>query len=340
MQNFSSPLVNDASFCNTMKNINENYLQLINGIFGACVNLICTVVFTKMIQDKSMKEGVFKYLLFKSMVDTYISLRFSLGRLIKCQYCELDDYYFVKLFYWIFCIYIGFSVQLISILCDIASSFNRYRLLTMRFKVFNRISFKLAIGLICTYSFSFYAYKIVGFTIVEYSRTENNLTRSIYILNSSARIPSNLSNQTSEILGYIHSFVRDGLCVFVLLVLNILTLVEIRRAMHKKKNLIRQNSSASAVKSGGGVRNTVIKAHKAQLRLTMMVFTMSSVALISHGLIFIEYFKILSRFMRNNKCMNVVNLMSYELQYSVNFFLYLCFNLNFRKVFFNFFRIK
>jgi hypothetical protein len=314
-------------FCNTLKSINENYLQMINGLFGSAVNIICIIVFAKMIKDKLTKEDIFKYLLFKSAVDTYISLRLSLGRKLTCINCELDNYYYVRLFYWIFCIYFGYSAQLISIMSDVASCFNRYRLFTTRFKALNRISYKVVIFFICLYSFSFYIYKIIGFKITTQSIRVNNRTQVIYRLNSSELIPNNISDKNSQILEYVHSIVRDGICVLAILLLNILTLFEIREAMYKKQNLIRHHSNET--QNTNGKR----KVQKAQIRLTLMVFTISTITLLSHGSIFIYFF-----IKRNSKCFQIISYISYELQYSTNFFFYLCFNLNFRKVFLSFFK--
>ena len=221
----------------------------------------------------------------------------------------------------------GYSAQLISILCDVASCFDRYRLFTTKFRALNRISYKLVILVICMFSFAFYIYKIIGFKITRHITFVNNHTQIRYILNSSELIPNNISDKNSKILEFIHSFIRDGVCVFAILLLNVLTLVEIRRAMFKKKNLIRQRSNES--------QNTkrTFKAQRAQIRLTLMVFTVSTITLISHGLIFIYFFM-----MRENSCFQIISYISYELQYSTNFFVYLCFNLNFRRVFYNFFK--
>lgn len=316
----------ETPFCSSLKFINENYLQMINGLFGAAVNTVCVFVFGKMIKDKLTKEDIFKYLLFKSIVDTYISLRLSLGRKLTCNNCALDNYYYVRFGYWIFCIYFGYSAQLISIMSDVASCVNRYRLFTTRFKALNRISYKIVILFICLYSFSFYIYKIIGFKITTQIILVNNQSRVIYRLNSSEVIPNNISDKNSKILEYVHSIVRDGICVIAILLLNILTLCEIRTAMYKKQNLIRHRSNES--------QNTKSshKAQKAQIRLTLMVFTVSTITLISHGLIFIYFF-----FKRESKCFQIISYIAYELQYSLNFFFYLCFNLNFRKVFLSFF---
>ena len=164
----------------------------------------------------------------------------------------------------------------------------------------------MVILLSCVYSFGFYSYKFISLQVVESS---NNISTDGYVV------------QTEEIdktMGYIHTTLRDGLCVLLIIVLNILTVIQIRNMLSKKKNLTKGSKSE--------------RVQNAETRLTLMVFTMSTLTFIGHGFNFVAYVNPKNNFFWANGCYRTLKYVLFWYSYEINFFFYYFFNLNFQKI--------
>ena len=87
-------------------------------------------------------------------------------------------------------------------------------------------------------------------------------------------------------MGYIHTTLRDGLCVLIIIVLNVLTVIQIRNMLSKKKILTKGSKSE--------------RVQNAETRLTLMVFTMSTLTFIGHGFNFVAYVNPKNNFFLDN----------------------------------------
>ena len=300
-------------FCTQLTDVYNSYIEKSIGACSFALNLLCIVVFTQMIRFQ--KEEVYKYLLFKSIVDSFISLRVAFKSVLNCTGCVVDKMYALKLIYLIFFIYIEYAAELLSILIQIAANFNRYRLLSQRFGYFDKISYKLAIFLMSLYSFLFYIYMFFDNTIA--SKTSNNET--IYLIKETGL------GAASIYVGYIHSVSRNVVCVAFIFVLNILTMRIVKMALSKKKHMLNKKYSNKKKK-------VMSKTEKVELRLTLMVMATSAVIFFAYGMSFIKWLKI--EVIYTNKCYVTFTYIIYWISFSLDFFIYFYFNLSFKRFLF------
>ncbi len=117
-------------------------------------------------------------------------------------------------------------------------------------------------------------------------------------------------------MSFLHSFARDGLTIFAIIIVNFLILAFVRKVVKKKRLLMQKESQQ------------IKKANKSQNNLTKMVLLTSTIIVISHLLIMVCYFPINA--LQNNKCLRSSGLILLYLSYSSNFFVYFAFNPQFR----------
>jgi hypothetical protein len=219
-----------ALFCDDLSYFYETTLVAITHVASFFLNLFCILVYFKLVRSLKDKHShdLFKYLLTKSIVDTYISFLLNLKLIFNSDYSQklgVDRAYGLKVFYLIFGIYSTFSLQLISIFLEVAAAFNRYRCLKVELKLFDRFQFKYSILSMFAYSFSFYAYKFVSRQVV--SKSQNNTSEYEF----------KYMDLDYE-MGYMHTIVRDGICVLAIILLNILTMYDLKGVLIRRRRFL------------------------------------------------------------------------------------------------------
>ena len=155
------------------------------------------------------------------------------------------------------------------------------------------------------YSFTFYIYKFYEIKIVQ---SDDN-SSEYYFISS----PYDFSS-----VGLVQSIIRDGALVVIIIFLNVATIVQMRSLLAKKKKLVRTMSKE--------------KAASIENRLTLMVLTISTIAIVAHGLLLIYYISSSDSFFQTNICFEMFTFLVYSFSYTINFSLYYFFNTNFKKV--------
>jgi hypothetical protein len=155
------------------------------------------------------------------------------------------------------------------------------------------------------FCFGFCSYKLVDLNAQRELR--NNSTDVVYV------IKSNALGSTGSILDMIFTIMRDAIPIFSILLLNILTLVKFKIYYTKKRLLL----------------NKTKRKTNNELRLNLMVFVTSGFVLINHAANFIYWLNIFEP----NECFNIVRNILYWSSYGVGFFIYLSFDLNFKRFF-------
>ena len=122
----------------------------------------------------------------------------------------------------------------------------------------------------------------------------------------------------------------DLICSLLILFINILTLFFMLENLKRKKHLTHQNNNENSQQH---VDKGVKKAQKAQTRTTQMVLASSSINFLGHSIHFIHiisiyFFDLTSKIY---KCFWAFSSTFLIITYSCSFFIYLFFNLNFRK---------
>ena len=303
------------SVCSDFYSFFDTYLKMTFGMLGFFLNTACVAIFVEIMRTQRTSEHLFKYFLVKSITDTFLALLYFLYALFSQSqaYSIIERSYTLHLVHFINSYYLLFSMQLLSIFCELAACFSRYRKSAGKFKILDKLSYKVVIFLMFIYSFGFYSYKFASNHVIE---IVNNGTEVTYAITSS---------ELNKTMGYIHSFVRDGLCVLIIIVLNVLTVVQIKTVLSKKRTLVKSHTNE--------------RTNNAEIRLALMVLTMSTLAFIGHGLILIGYLNPEeNNFFLKPGCYRALAEILYWLAYEVNFFFYYLFNLNFRRILRNYFR--
>ena len=112
----------ENDFCSNFTLFYNIYIEKSIGVISFILNSTCMVVFIKIVRN-TPKEDIYRYLLFKSIIDILISLRITFKSVIDCKKCEIEKSYSLKVFYLIFFIYIEYAAELVTMLCQILASF-------------------------------------------------------------------------------------------------------------------------------------------------------------------------------------------------------------------------
>lgn len=154
----------------------------------------------------------------------------------------LKQSYPMQLFKLITLYYLIYVCTLCSIVFELAAQIDRLITISCakcywsRFRYFP--SYKMIALLIFLVSALGYTFKLFMNTIIKVKTNRDNRERTSY----SIKIDATDRYKSFELM---HTTVRDVICVFILLILDILILVVFRRIMSNKKNVVSKSHSAS-----------------------------------------------------------------------------------------------
>ena len=282
-------------------------------VFGIVTNFLNILVFS---QAAMRKVAMDRYLLAKSASDMVFLALGVFTPLINCDTCRsryswATQVFALVAFYYVICI-----VQLSSMMLEALACFDRYVAISQNLRFYHRIDYKVIMALIFVYCSGFYVYK---FFVLEIARTFDSSGVLLYIITY-----SNYGLEYGNaIFDSIHSIVRDGVCVLLIVVLNILMMVSMKRAMNRKKSM------------HGGKQERCAKVNRAENRTTIMVMTTGAVVVFVHAIELIYFLPIPQiYFITNSNCFEVGKGFLYISSFGINFFFYFFFNNAFRQTFF------
>lgn len=314
----------EEQFCNSVMNIYSTYVERLIGGMGCFLNIICILVLLHPTIRNHKNSHMFKYLLLKSFVDAL----FLFGSLIKpffiCEDCGMlqsKSYLFI-LFYWVYFLYICFDCQLLSVLCEVAANFDRFNSITQKFTCYTKklFSYKIISIVMILYSTLFYIYKFYEFKIIEVNVIDVIDDETIEYKMYNLSYTNFGVSSASLTIGFIHSLVRDCICVSITFFLNIMTILSMKKALKNKKRLLR-----------GYPRTVYKRAIRAEYNLTIMVSITSFFSIFGHGLAFVIYLPINTFVIDRDYCLMAFVSFAYYMPYCINFFFYLLFNKNFKR---------
>ena len=313
-------------FCLYLSNTLYSNIKMAISACGLILNLINIIVFFNITNSKQpSNSNLFKYLLTKSICDFYV-LGFGVGFGVIDSYYKTQSqkYYPLCMFRFIFDEYLCFVCQLVSMFCEVASSFNRYRSIANKFQYLNKISVKFKIIFMISYSMLFYVYKFFQKNCATYKVV--NSTEVYYKLEHYSFF---LHSPQDYALSIIHSVVRDGICSLIIIILNILIFSFMKKVFNNKMEFNKNASSVNKTNSASKNSSQAKKVERSQKNLIYMVFTTSVFTLIGHLLMFTYYLPI--QLLRLNNCLRSFSLLFFYLGFSISFFSYFCFNLHFKR---------
>jgi hypothetical protein len=305
------------TFCELFVKLHQKYFYLSISGCGIIFNLLSSLAFIISNDLRKYKGNVFKYLLIKSICDAVTSLINFFFSFIDQNYgsffervdilCNLRQIFYFYLFY---------LFTSVSVLCDLASSFDRYRFISNKFIVLNKLSYFVKIGLMFTYSAFFYIYYFFNRECVYFQIA--NSTQFVKKFNYSISFDNSIIGQ---IIYFWHSFVRDGICVVLIILFNVLILIFVRDTNKRKQRLKNNKQNLSSKKS-----------EQAQKNLTNLVLITSLLNVIGHLPNLIFNLPFMKSFRANTCFMGLKTFLLLSL-HSFSFFIYYGFNTHFRHFF-------
>jgi hypothetical protein len=329
--------------CELIDEVYNKYIYIIVSSAGLCLNVLCSLAFFFSFQLNNSKTDLFKYLKIKSLCDTITMLRNVYDYIYYYAFQSLFNYYHPTLgwcrFYIFFYYYVGSVVLLLSIFCEVGANFNRYRTMTNRFKFLDKIKYNIKIMIMILYCLLFYTYRFFNFECISYS--EEIETSVIEINSSNISIFSNLTSNSTPNIYYdskelkdaylnfflvIHGLVRDCIPLFIIILFSVATTLFTKNSF-KKTRVANTHAKESDIKKKQNLR-----ARKAQSNMTKMVLISNLILFIGHFFSFVKFTA--GNKLKRNQCYTSIEYTLFFLAYSVNFFVYFCFNKHFRNFFF------
>ena len=252
------------------------------GFAGFVLNVLNILVFS---QERLRKRVMNIYLLAKSFSDAVALISQMISGLLKCTDCAVNYSYSFQLFNLIVPKYICYIALLSSIMFEVMATFDRYVIVYQNFNFYHKINYRIIIGFILVYCSTFYVYKF--FTLALVSSQDAN-GRQLYQVEKSefGKSPG------SSVLGAIHSIVRDGICVLLVVILNVLLLVKMKQLLSKKKLII------ASLRAAGS--KAISNADRAESNITIMVILTGLSAILAHSLELLYFLPIPSIFFITN----------------------------------------
>lgn len=322
----------------------NDYIEKGLYISGLALNLINVIVFSLLIasSERTFKSSMFKYLLAKSVFDTYYMLRGLFLRFFwDCPGCNAKESLVEALFFWIGVFYLGHAASLMSMFCEIAATLSRFKAISQKLAILNRVSNKIVFLVMLVNTLIVYTYKIFERTLIVERKNQTVLYR--------LRLNSFAASENLLLVEFMHSVFRDGVCVLIILVINVATIISMHQSYKRKRRLTlnqpantRKRTRAETLNTSdenqstqsAPARRTLLELRKfrrSENRLTVMVLMTGVIACIGHGV----YFAYSLPHHQKSFCFYTITAFLFYSSYVINIFIYIYFNKGFRKCLFN-----
>lgn len=313
--------------CHSIYKIYHVYIEKLLNSVGLMFNLLNILVFSKLIASKNVKSDMFKYLMIKSIFDAYYNFRNLIFIIYDCIHCSINENKYFLVFLWIFVIYFGFVAQLLSVCCEIGATYDRYQHISNKLKMFKRTSYKFNLSLAFIFSLLFYLNKIFERTLTT-RLTGFNGTSDYYILIFNSLGSSELALN----IDFFQSLIKNGICVSLILILNILSLISIKKSMGNKRKMINKcNNRSENLTLKRNKSMAKLRVAKTELKVTLMVLTTGILTVIGHGFMFVYNLPFMIEYA--NFCLYSITNFLFYLSITFNFLIYFSFYKNFRITF-------
>ena len=293
------------------------------GSIGCLLNLLSIVVFLHPKIKGKINGHMYKYLTIKSVADFYFCFKNSMAPIFRCEAkCVYSTFYVSKLLSLGFYYYLGHICEFMSMFFQLAANFDRYFIILRRYKFYSsKIFFYGLLTGSILFSFTFYSYTLHEQTI---SLVESKNSTSYYIIRYN-RLHWSLLGKSLRTFNII---IRDGILVVLLLLIDIFTLIKLKKSMELKRLLLGQNEILLLVNSN--VRS-LLKADKSEKNITIMVLVDGILHVIVHSLLF--FYHTHWDYIYLNDCYKLSMKLLLDMTKTSGFFIYIIFNKQFRMCF-------
>ena len=294
------------------------YVYQCLSVIGIILNVLNMIAFVKM-SKKYSKESMTKYLFVKSLFDSLYCV-INISCFLLPIYSPYAYSYTYQVYYKYINLYVGHVIMSLSIVFDCAAITDRYLLISGRMKwMYKVIVFNRGMPILTIICFALYSYKTIEFRIIRFGNFNStiNLQKHFQWTLDGA----GLSNGLSLLFQLIQTLIVNFIVCSSILTFNILTLIEIKIKLRKKRTL---------TPAGNTIVQDRIKS--AENRNTMMLVWSSPLTIIPNFAFFLGSIAVLTCYTQlYNACVDAVGNILYYSQFSFSFFFYYAFNVNFQK---------
>jgi hypothetical protein len=221
------------------------YLHVTIDIVGSIFNLLCIIIFIKIVKNESrLNSNMFNYLLLKSFLDFLTSFFDIPQAFYVFSNSTFNTSYVIQIWRKYYFYYFSNVFALSSSICEIAASLDCLLLISNNFSYFKKkIVFYVFTVVLNVFSVLFFIPAIFRYEIFK--------NESSYTI-----VPTKFKSSTFIRYYWILNYIlRDYLTLAILLILNILILVALNRSTQRRKKL----KSSQMVQMATRAENSKIK---------------------------------------------------------------------------------
>jgi hypothetical protein len=279
-------------FINSIANI---YIIPSIALVGIIFNIVFIAGFKSISKANTSNQRLFDYLGIKAICDVISFLIVVEYPIYYCTNCKINKSYYVQLWYIILNKHVRDGMLLSSGMFDVAATLDCAISIHKKLKFWQtRIGFTITSITILLIPAIFYIHFLWFFKVKEMKSAYTlNYTNKTFQRNSSYFVvskPSFYNTNAGKYLRLLHSFLRDILVPFCLLIINIYILLILRRLRKKKAVLQKSGSSSTSNNNNIGLTASKSQSLRAENRKVKMIVAIGVNYFIGHLMIIIYYF--------------------------------------------------
>ena len=133
------------NFCDAFDKIDQEYILFALGLNGFIFNTLSLIGLVLSKEIREYKGNIFKYFIIQTICHVLLFFNLAIVYCIESFFSEISPHLLFCHLRKVLDYYILRICLMVSTYCQIASSFNRYRTITNRFKFFDKIPFSIKI---------------------------------------------------------------------------------------------------------------------------------------------------------------------------------------------------
>ena len=304
--------------------------------FSFVLNVICFTIFnsSEFLNKVKLKQNLYRYLKFESL---FISLNMFIQMFRPLQYSPSFQMGLISKIYDLYLVwFLAGVLEMFALNCHIISTLDFYMVITNRnicFPCLVQIPYVFKLLAMFVISFFLFAYLLFCYEINKYELFETNesnqtTSRVIYSIDKLYFEKTKLKS-TIEIFAYL---IRDGIMVLILIILNILIYLHVRKSLIKKKRMLLADRYTETTQSIKG-SNIKKKLKNVNIKIIAMVIltTLNNVC----GRVPMLIYFIVRNF-STSKLIDIfckIGVISIFVSYTLSFFIFYFCNNRFRQIF-------
>jgi hypothetical protein len=217
----------------------SKYIMNIVSIFGIIANLICIMIFIKIIKTTQSQGNMYKYFLMKSIMDCLTLIINSFQYLKYCSNCDMAHSYLIQIWYIWFYFYFAYIVESSSVIFEMAAILDCYIRIKSIFKCCQTnlffylfcifvIAINVIINLLMPLSFQITS-EIGNNNETFYNADYNDFGKSSYAS-----------------ISFFNSLIKDGLFFLIIFILNVMILTLLKSTTDRRRSLGGNNNTLSS----------------------------------------------------------------------------------------------